>query len=181
MKIKNLLTLGTMTAAMFGLNAVAVEVDFIEGAETDPIQIRFSSDWAIAAPIPFSPESAQFQGNVNANLGSGSVTYSLLEGPGAQVASDILNVVWKPNPLNGSTDFTINFTSDTSEQGLPVLGTAVVEDGTLQTFTVIQGNANGTPSVVVGMQSDVESVPEGGSTVLMLGLVLAGMGWKRLR
>jgi hypothetical protein len=195
MKMKYLLLIGTMTGSLFGLKATAIQVNFIEPlSETANVSVNFASgDWfSLLTPITVGlPEFGSFMGTLppsTANLGSspaGGYNYILQEFAGGAV-SDILNVSWTTaqDPLSPNqflTTFNMIFTSDVNGVILPLpttgVNTAVPETGALQTFTVPLTAI----SLTVGMQSDAETIPEGGSTILMLGLSLAGTaGWKRL-
>lgn len=74
------------------------------------------------------------------------------------------------------TGFHFTFVSDTEGQTLQPpaggLNLTAVEDGTLQTFGVPPAALL---SLTVGMQSDLESVPDSSSTLILLAVGLAGM------
>src|SRR5262249_48242238 len=136
-----------------------------------------------------SPESvlatATIQGVVLGTMPPGGYNFGLSEVVGGP-PSDILNVTWQQVVFQdvNSTAFTFTFTSDVEGTTLqpPTTGTTPgngiqLENGALQTFQVPGLTAI---SLTVGIQSDVETVPDGGATILMLSLALTGTaGWKR--
>jgi hypothetical protein len=193
MKTKHFLTIAAVMASFLALEAVAqvpsYRVEFIEIGEQQGMTINFPGGWANPF-FDFNPfESASFSGIIKGlSVGTspnGGYNFVLQEFAGGP-ASDILNVAWAPTVFQdaNSTSFLFNFTSDTEGQTLPLPSTGVtpadgiqLETGAQQSWQVpgMTGIA-----LTVGIQSDApETVPDGGATIILLGLSSAGLATLR--
>jgi hypothetical protein len=179
MKTRYLVMVGILAYSWLISNAVAIEVDFIEAAD-GTVTIRFNSgDWLESLAVG-NVEIGGFNGTLAGNLGNspdGGYNYLLLEFDGGPLSDDF-NVHWFMDPLfPNRTMFEMLLVSDTEGRPLtvPTVGqnTFAVETGTLQKFQV--PNTGIPTGLTIGIQSDLESVPDGGGTILTLGLALASI------
>jgi hypothetical protein len=184
MKTMQILKLAAVASTLVALNARAITVNFIEGAEGQNITIDYNhADWSQVISVEQGTETGTFAASLDPSLGSlasGSVIYGLSEVAGGPL-SDWVSVSWDSGFLG--VGFTMTFGSDIDgvilePPGSPTL--VLPETGALQSFPV---NLPTTAfSLTVGIQSDVEAVPDGGATNLLLGLSSAGLAaYRRFR
>jgi hypothetical protein len=174
------LIVGFCAALLSPTAAEAASVNFIEGpTEGNPVNVTFSPpnsassiEWFGSLPptTTAGTESATFTGYMSGQFGTGGFEVVLRE-PSTGAVSDWLTVNWSLVSVAGFgnfTQFTMNFQSDV-EGGPPLQPPAgyqtatALEDGSLQLFTV-----PATFPLTVGIQSDVEVVPEPSVGALLL-------------
>jgi hypothetical protein len=182
MKTMQILRLAAVAITLVGLNASAITVNFIEGAEGQNITINYNpAEWSQVNLVSQGTETGTFEASLlDFSLGSGSVIYGLSEVAGGPL-SDWVTVSWNSGLLG--TLFTMNFGSDIDGVTLQPPGTPTLvlpETGALQSFPVTLPTT--AFSLTVGIQSDVETVPDGGTTSILLGLSSAGLAaYRRFR
>ena len=175
-----------MASVLLAVNASAISVSFVEGLEGSDVVV--SSTGFTGQGVPPSsttgPESATFTGyqfTAGLNLGSGAYGIGLFESPGGAL-SDYVTVTWSSGFIQNGylTKFDFVFKSHVEGEILlppinfPGSHIEAVEDGNLQIFRVPSTSF----SLDIGIQSDVEStsVPDGGTTLLLLSCGVLGIG-----
>lgn len=179
----------TLTVAITALaqpQLAPLQLRFDDALETG-ITVSFGSGWANTTVINSTdPEFAQFTGDLTvplANWNGGAFNVFFLEN--GVTLSDRLAVNWfRDTSVQGLLHLTAQLLSDTEANplnpGNVVPDQTLPETGNFQSFTSQNSVPAFPPGVQIDVRSDVE-VPDGGNTMLLMGLAAIGVTALRQR